>query len=125
VVRANDTVELLESGGPGLALFETGEFGANSTRLDAGDILLVYSDGISESWPTAEEAEAVLASVVRSAMARPLEQLRSEIFAAADLRRGRERGDDCTLILLRRSDRLDRATPTTGRQARVWQSSET
>jgi sigma-B regulation protein RsbU (phosphoserine phosphatase) len=124
LVRADGTVERLESGGPGLALFDTGDFGSNSTNLATGDILLVYSDGISESWPDSDEAEAVLASVVRSAKGRPLDQLRSEIFAAADLRRGRERGDDCTLILLRRGERLDRVTPVTSRQARVWQSSE-
>lgn len=122
LVRTDGVVEKLESGGPGLALFDSGEFIANSTRLVAGDTLLVYSDGISEAWPTAEEAEAVMADVVRSAAIRPLEQLRSELLAAADLRRGRERGDDCTLILLRRGEGPIRPGSVTGRQARVWRS---
>jgi phosphoserine phosphatase RsbU/P len=124
LVRAGGFVENLESGGPGLALFDTGEFIAKRTRLAQGDTLLVYSDGISEAWPTAEEAEAVMTKVVRSAAARPLEQLRSELFAAADIRRGRERGDDCTLIVLRRGQRPVHPAAVTGRQARLWPSSD-
>jgi serine phosphatase RsbU (regulator of sigma subunit) len=75
----------------------------------------VYSDGISEAWPAAEEAEAFLADMVRAGARHPIEGLRTEIFAAADNRRGRKRNDDCTLVLLRRGVR----------PARGWRSSET
>lgn len=114
LVRADGTVERLDPGGPGLALFDTGVFEAGCTRLEPGDTLLVYSDGISEAWPTAEEAEAFLANAARAAADRPLDELRTEIFAAADNRRGRKRTDDCTLVLLRRG----------GRPACVWRSGE-
>jgi phosphoserine phosphatase RsbU/P len=124
LVRANGTVERLEPSGPGLALFDAGVFEARIARLGSGDTLLVYSDGISEAWATAEEAEAILADVVRSAAERPIEQLRSEVFAAADDRRGRERSDDCTLVLLRRQGHSEQSSPTPGRAARVWRSNE-
>lgn len=120
LVRADGTVERLDPGGPGLALFDAGLFEPTSTQLDCGDTLLVYSDGISEAWSDAEEAEATLTEVVRSAAGWPIERLLSELFAAADRRRGHARSDDCTLLLLRRAG----LSHPPGRTARVWTSSE-
>jgi sigma-B regulation protein RsbU (phosphoserine phosphatase) len=124
LVHADGTVERLEPCGPGLALFDAGVFEPRSTRLRPGDTLLVYSDGISESWPASEEAEVSLADVVRRAALWPIDRLRSQLFVAADERRGRPRFDDCTLLLLRRDREVERPAPTPGRPARVWRSSD-
>jgi sigma-B regulation protein RsbU (phosphoserine phosphatase) len=124
LVRSDGTVERLEPCGPGLALFDAGVFESRSTRLLPGDTLLVYSDGISESWSVSDDAEASLADVVRSAAHWPIDRLRSEVFVVADERRGRPRLDDCTLLLLRRDRESGQSAPSPGRPARVWRSSD-
>ncbi len=124
LVRADGRVESLEPGGPGLALFDAGVFEARSTCLRPGDTLLVYSDGISESWPAAEVAETAMAEVVRSGADWPIDRLRSEIFGVADARRGRTRFDDCTLLLLRRDAEAEQRSLEPGRTARVWRSTD-
>lgn len=124
LVRADGIVERLEPCGPGLALFDAGVFESRSTRLHPGDTLLVYSDGISESWPASDEAEESLAEVVRTAADWPIDRLRSEVFVAADDRRGRPRFDDCTLLLLRRDREVEQPAPTPSRPARVWRSTD-
>lgn len=101
LVRANGTAERLGDGGPGVGLFEAADFEIGSARFNAGDTLLIYSDGVSESWPTAEEAEESLIDMARSYSAVPVAPLCEEILAAVDRRRGTLRSDDCTLIVLR------------------------
>jgi sigma-B regulation protein RsbU (phosphoserine phosphatase) len=113
LVRARGNAETLGEGGPGLGLFDVGEFAIGQITMGQGDTLLAYSDGISESWPTAAEAEAELADLARSYTSVPVTALRNEVLASVERRHGGVRKDDCTLVILRWSP----PSPFVGRPA--------
>jgi len=114
VVRANGTVVRLTQGGPGLGLFADGEFEQAEITLTAGDTLLIYSDGISESWPTEQEAETYLAELAVSYGAIPVAALRGQVLTTVDVRRGGKRNDDCTMIVMRWSPAIAKANARFG-----------
>lgn len=109
LVRANGAVVRLSQGGPGLALFPDAEFEAADVTLDPGDTLLIYSDGISEAWPTEAEAESYLSELAISYGSTPVGALRGQVLTTVDVRRGGKRNDDCTMIVLRRSPAVARS----------------
>lgn len=55
VRRAGGTVEALETTGPPLGLSEGAEYGERMVSLSARDVLLLYTDGLSESGPSRRE----------------------------------------------------------------------
>jgi sigma-B regulation protein RsbU (phosphoserine phosphatase) len=101
LVRANGPAELLSEGGPGIGLFDAAEFQVGMTVMQPGDTLMIYSDGVSESWPTPEAAEGFLVDLMRSYSSVPVGPVCAEVLAAVDRLRGGARSDDCTLIVLR------------------------
>jgi serine phosphatase RsbU (regulator of sigma subunit) len=112
LVRAQSpVVERLVRGGAGLGLFETAPFDEGFTTMTPGDTLLVYSDGVSESWPSVDEAEAVLIQLVRRFHSEPVVDLQREILAAVDRQRGSSPSDDCTLVVLRKSGTPEEPPP--------------
>ena len=48
-MRASGAVEKLATGGIALAMFEQSTYESGRTRLEAGDALVMYSDGITEA----------------------------------------------------------------------------
>jgi sigma-B regulation protein RsbU (phosphoserine phosphatase) len=101
LIHANGTTDSLHEGGPGIGLFDKGVFALGERQLERGDTLLAYSDGVSESWSDAPEAEAALVDLARAYAAVPVAALCHEILAAVERRRGGVRTDDCTLVVLR------------------------
>jgi sigma-B regulation protein RsbU (phosphoserine phosphatase) len=101
LVRARGRAETLSEGGPGLGLFDAGEFTTGEIQMSPSDTLLIYSDGVSESLPSAPEAEERLAELARSYAAVPVTALRNEVLAAVERQHGGIRTDDCTLVILR------------------------
>ena len=99
----------LTQGGPGLGLFADAEFEYAEVTLGAGDTLLIYSDGISESWPSEQEAESYLAELAVSYGSIPVSALRGQVLTTVDVRRGGKRNDDCTMIVLRWTPPLPKA----------------
>jgi serine phosphatase RsbU (regulator of sigma subunit) len=63
--------------------------------------LVAYSDGVSEAWPTQEEADAHIMNLVRTYANVPVAVLRHQILAAVDRRHAGQRRDDCTVVVLR------------------------
>jgi len=55
VRRAGGTVEVTETTGPPLGMSEGAEYGERAVTLSAGDTLLLYTDGLSESGPSRRE----------------------------------------------------------------------
>jgi serine phosphatase RsbU (regulator of sigma subunit) len=101
LVRASGICETLHEGGPGMGLFEATEFEEGCRTLSPGDTLLAYSDGVSESWPTPEQAERFLTDLVRRHATLPIGALRGEVLGAVDRQNGGQRRDDCTVVALR------------------------
>jgi phosphoserine phosphatase RsbU/P len=104
LIRADGTHELLERGGTVVGAFDFARYEEAATALAPGDLLLIYSDGISEAQnATGEEfGDERLLQL----------GLRYRELSADDLRRvifdeieewsgGRERDDDQTVVILK------------------------
>jgi sigma-B regulation protein RsbU (phosphoserine phosphatase) len=102
LVRANGTCESLGRGGTALGMFESATYEEAEVHMDAGDTLLVFSDGVSETWPDADIADAALVELVRRGRALDAASLQREIYAAVDRLPPPRALDDRTLLLLKR-----------------------
>ena len=105
LVRSTGEVETLGEGGTVLGMFENAPYREGVSSLRKGDTLLVYSDGISETFdPEGEEfGEHGLASVALRGRGLEAKALQDEILR--ELERfsvGAKATDDRTLIVLKR-----------------------
>ncbi len=106
LVRADGTVETLTEGGMVLGLMDSVPYADGEVELRSGDVLLVFSDGVTETWSPDDKEfseEGLLAVATRGrhlgAAALQAEILRElEAFAA-----GGKATDDRTLIVLKRA----------------------
>jgi sigma-B regulation protein RsbU (phosphoserine phosphatase) len=108
LVRADGTVERLWAGGTVLGAFDGVPFEEGQTTLDEGDLLVVYSDGITEAQnATGEEyGEQRLAALAAARRAETVENIRRDIFNEIDRWTGQaDRGDDQTLVILKAVNR--------------------
>jgi serine phosphatase RsbU (regulator of sigma subunit) len=106
LVRAGGEVETLSDGGLVLGMFENVVYDGGHVDLRAGDTLVVYSDGVTETWdPDGEEfgEESLRALAVRN------RTLAAEELQAAILREierfeaGARATDDRTIVVLKRA----------------------
>ncbi len=105
-VGSGGKVEELESGGLPLGLFDSGAYRGGSLHLDEGDLVCIYSDGITESTSPKDEEFGVerLVDLLRSHCDKPLSEIVSAVDAAVTgFEAGLNQGDDQTLVLIRRS----------------------
>lgn len=94
----------LDTGGVVVGLLESYPYQQGSVRLSDGDLLVAYTDGISEAMNSADEewGEDRLAEVIQSCNGVPAQEMLQRIFAAADaFVAGAEQHDDMTLVILR------------------------
>ncbi|MGB7925791.1 MAG: SpoIIE family protein phosphatase [Pyrinomonadaceae bacterium] len=108
LVRARGTIERLTTGGMMAGAFEWAEYEEASVTLQDGDLLLVFSDGISEAENenALEYSEERLAQFAVDHRALSADELRHAIFKEIDAWTGaRERGDDQTLVIIKTSIR--------------------
>jgi sigma-B regulation protein RsbU (phosphoserine phosphatase) len=105
VLRASGAIERLGPGGLPLGLLPGASYRAERLELGAGDLLCLYSDGITEAASPADEefGLARLAGVLESECKRPLpEVVRAVEDAVTRFVAGEPQGDDQTLVMLRR-----------------------
>jgi serine phosphatase RsbU (regulator of sigma subunit) len=106
LLRHDKTVERLERGGPMLGALQEAWYDSGSVRLDPGDMLLAYSDGVTECRNSQEEEFemgrlSVAANAVHGASANQV--LFSTLGAVLDFADACSPQDDLTLLVLRRS----------------------
>lgn len=104
LVRADGSVERLTTGGIVVGAFPSVYFEEGRTVLGAGDMLVLFSDGVTEAQnPTGEEyGEDRLSTFVAERRGETANNLRREIFEEIDRWSGdAERGDDQTLVTLK------------------------
>jgi sigma-B regulation protein RsbU (phosphoserine phosphatase) len=104
LVRADGSVERLWAGGTVLGAFDFAPFEEGQTQLSEGDLLVVYSDGITEAQDAAGEeyGEERLAQLAADRRDETVENIRRDIFNEIDRWSGdAERGDDQTLVILK------------------------
>jgi serine phosphatase RsbU (regulator of sigma subunit)/pSer/pThr/pTyr-binding forkhead associated (FHA) protein len=105
LVRADGRVEELTEGGMVLGLLDSAPYVDATVALDAGDVLVVFSDGVTETWNPADEefGEQRLAELAARHRALDAPQLQEVILQELEgFASGVKAGDDRTLIVLKR-----------------------
>jgi sigma-B regulation protein RsbU (phosphoserine phosphatase) len=105
LLRSGGAVEELGSSGVPLGLLPVARYREECIRLEHGDLVCLYSDGITEAESPSEEEFGMgrLIEVLLAHRERPLAEMQEAILqAVAEFSQGRPQGDDQTLVLLRR-----------------------
>jgi sigma-B regulation protein RsbU (phosphoserine phosphatase) len=103
VLRPEKT-ERVESAGLPLGLFCDGRYAARRVRLDPGDSLVLYSDGVTEAQDAGGNAyeEERLVGCLRDASGRDAAATAEAVLRDVGRFRGARRQDDMTLLIVRR-----------------------
>jgi serine phosphatase RsbU (regulator of sigma subunit) len=111
LLRADDSVQRLNSTGTVLGLFPRWDCAFEQRVLASGDILVLYTDGVTESFNDAEEefGEARLLEAIRSHRHLPPREIVGAIVETLRSFSSLEQYDDITLIVVRC---CEAATPT-------------
>jgi sigma-B regulation protein RsbU (phosphoserine phosphatase) len=117
-MSADPQVERLEPTCTVLGLFENWECSVAETQLAPGDVLVLYTDGVTEAANSAGEefGERRLIEVLRKCDQTPVQSLLENVVAAAQQFGPAEQADDITLVVARCTDGppeplTDRARP--------------
>ena len=107
LLRRNQSVERLEEGGPMLGALQEATYKSGSVRLDPGDLLLAYSDGLTECRnPQEEEFETGRLSAAAKAIGGGTanQVLFWTLGAVLDFADTCPPEDDLTLLVIRRRE---------------------
>ena len=97
-------VRRLEVGGPIVGLFEAAKFEEETVELSPGDVLLVFSDGVSEALSADGEEygeERIITTVRRHPGAPPADLLQAIFADVRTFTKGAPQSDDITALVLR------------------------
>jgi serine phosphatase RsbU (regulator of sigma subunit) len=106
VRRSGGGYERLRATGVALGMFEHSEFGAVDCRIEPGEMLVLYSDGITEAEDPAGQPfeESGLEQVLEAHAALGPAALGSRVLSAVEAHARRSRfGDDLTILILKRA----------------------
>jgi serine phosphatase RsbU (regulator of sigma subunit) len=109
VMRADGSHEFLTHGGPILGLFPNLEFTQYQTPFHDGDVIAIYSDGITEACTPQDEEFNLerLAEVVRKHRTGSADQIADAILAAVrEWTAGCAPADDMTVVIARKTGLL-------------------
>ncbi|HEU4595921.1 MAG TPA: SpoIIE family protein phosphatase [Pyrinomonadaceae bacterium] len=104
LVRAGGTIERLTTGGTMVGAFDWVKFEEGQVTLEEGDLLVIFSDGLSEAQNLLGEeyGEERLTRFAVSRRRETVNNIRAELFDEIDKWTGAvERGDDQTLVILK------------------------
>jgi sigma-B regulation protein RsbU (phosphoserine phosphatase) len=101
----------MDKGGTPLGVFPDAEFQVGETQFEQDDLLVLYSDGVTEAVSTMGEefGERRLMQVIASNHDKPLPEIKSAILDAVRKWSGYEQEDDMTLLLVRAAQREEEA----------------
>jgi serine phosphatase RsbU (regulator of sigma subunit) len=104
--RANGTYERLGSTGVALGMFDQSEFNSVATRIDPGDVLVLYSDGITEAEdPEGRPFEETgLEGVIEGNVGASPSEIGARVLTAVEAHAKQSRFvDDLTILILKRA----------------------
>jgi phosphoserine phosphatase RsbU/P len=104
VKQASGALLRLEDGGPVVGMLPFANYEAQSVTLEPGDLLIAYTDGISEAMTADDEewGETRMLAAVPPQPSVPAVDILDEIFLAADaFTAGAEQHDDMTLLVMK------------------------
>lgn len=106
LLKANGETLRLDVGGPVLGIIEEFDYGGDSVQLDPGDLLVIFSDGITEA---IDEKEAMfdeknLEEVIRRNIAKSSVEIIDDIIKSVEEHAGSTaQTDDMTIVVLKRN----------------------
>ncbi|MCZ6807847.1 MAG: SpoIIE family protein phosphatase [Deltaproteobacteria bacterium] len=106
LIRESGQVERLESGGSPVGLLPSAKYAQMSVELGPGDLVCLYSDGITECEDARgdEYGEERLVELLRDQRSKPLEEIEGTLNdAVLGFSAGQPQRDDQTVVLLRRN----------------------
>ncbi|NWG12603.1 MAG: PP2C family protein-serine/threonine phosphatase [Acidobacteria bacterium] len=100
---SSESCHRLDSGGMPLGIFAEAAFEMGEAVLTAGDLLVLYSDGVTEAGLKhgRELGEDRLRSLVQAHRLKPLAEIQKIVLAEVRQRTGDEPDDDITLLMVR------------------------
>ncbi len=103
VLRGQETIRL-EADGPVVGLLPFAPYTEQTMILEPGDLLILYTDGISEAMTRDDEewGEERMIAAARASINKPADEVLDDLFVAADaFTAGAPQHDDMTLLLLK------------------------
>jgi sigma-B regulation protein RsbU (phosphoserine phosphatase) len=119
LLRRDKSVEKLEKGGPMLGALKESNYEAGTVCLNPGDLLLAYSDGLTECRNSRDEefeVERLTAVAKATGGATANQVLFSTLGAVLDFADTHSPEDDLTLLVLRRREGIEPQQTAAGRQ---------
>jgi sigma-B regulation protein RsbU (phosphoserine phosphatase) len=107
LVRANGKTELLSTGSMLLGAFEDVKYQTQQTKLGPGDVVVIFSDGVTEAVNAANQVfgDMRLEQLVRDSVGLRAKEIKDRIEQEVlAFTRGLPQGDDITLIALKMRD---------------------
>ncbi len=101
-LRGDGEIVRLQTGGPPVGLFEHSSYSSERIQMNAGDLLMLYTDGISEAMNAKEEewGEPDMAELLKASVKHSPESILSDVFSRADLfSAGEPQHDDMTAMI--------------------------
>ncbi|HSU65770.1 MAG TPA: SpoIIE family protein phosphatase [Tepidisphaeraceae bacterium] len=105
IMRASGKAQMLEGGGPVLGILSIAPYSEQQERLEEGDMLVVYSDGVTEATNEAydEFGEDKLIEVLRKHRNEPAPNIvKAVTHALTEFAAGAPQADDITLVVAKR-----------------------
>ena len=105
LVRASGDAEMLEGGGPVLGILSIAPYSQMHAQLDHGDMLVLYSDGVTEANNAAYEEfdEERFIEVLRAHRTLPATEIvQAVIRAVTEFAAGAPQADDITVLVAKR-----------------------
>lgn len=107
LIRASGDVEQLEAGGLILGILPSAQYEERRSSMSSGDMLVLYSDGVTEAAPLGSEdeyGEDRLAALLLEGRADSVDTLISTVVrSVTDWIQGAAPADDITLVIARRT----------------------
>jgi sigma-B regulation protein RsbU (phosphoserine phosphatase) len=103
LLRGSETIRL-EADGPVVGLLPHAPYTEQALTLEPGDLLVLYTDGISEAMTHKDEewGEERMIAAAQKVKHQPAENILSNLFAATDaFTAGAPQHDDMTLLVLK------------------------
>jgi sigma-B regulation protein RsbU (phosphoserine phosphatase) len=107
LVRANGKTELLSTGSMLLGAFEDVKYQTQQTKLGPGDVVVIFSDGVTEAVNAANQVfgDMRLEQLVKDSVGLSAKEIKDRIEQEVlAFTRGLPQGDDITLIALKMRD---------------------
>jgi sigma-B regulation protein RsbU (phosphoserine phosphatase) len=106
IVRASGEIEMLEDGGPVLGILPIAPYGEQRAQLGKGDLLVIYSDGVTEANDTTGQEYGeprLIDELKRHRGARAQDIVKAVTESVSRFSVGTPQADDITLVVAKRT----------------------